>query len=71
MFPYADNPQDYWSGYFSSRAAAKKQVRDGQANLHASTQLLSRQVLRNDTSDEKIAQTLAAKDTMLDSMGVY
>ena len=19
MFPYADNPQDYWSGYFSSR----------------------------------------------------
>ena len=29
MFPYADNPQDYWSGYFSSRQAAKKQVRDG------------------------------------------
>jgi hypothetical protein len=29
MFPYSDNPQDYWSGYFSSRQAAKKQVRDG------------------------------------------
>lgn len=29
MFPYSDNPQDYWTGYFTSRQAAKKQVRDG------------------------------------------
>lgn len=36
MFPYSDNPQDYWTGYFTSRQAAKKQVRDGQTNLHAS-----------------------------------
>jgi lysosomal alpha-mannosidase len=37
MFPYADNPQDYWSGYFTSRQAGKKQVRVGQSNLHGST----------------------------------
>lgn len=24
MFPYADQPQDYWTGYFTSRADAKK-----------------------------------------------
>lgn len=24
MFPYADQQDDYWSGYFSSRANAKK-----------------------------------------------
>lgn len=29
MMPYSDNPQDYWSGYFTSRQASKKQVRDG------------------------------------------
>lgn len=29
MFPYADNPEDYWTGYFTSRPGAKKQVRDG------------------------------------------
>lgn len=29
MFPYSDNPQDYWSGYFASRQSAKKFVRDG------------------------------------------
>lgn len=29
MFPYADKPEDYWTGYFSSRAGAKWQVREG------------------------------------------
>ena len=24
MFPYADNPQDFWTGYFASRMSAKK-----------------------------------------------
>ena len=23
MFPYADNPDQYWSGYFTSRANSK------------------------------------------------
>lgn len=45
MFPYSDNPQDYWAGYFTSRQAAKKQVRDGQANIHASNYLFSLRVL--------------------------
>ena len=29
LFPYADIPEDYWSGYFSSRASSKWQVRYG------------------------------------------
>ena len=29
MFPYADKPQDYWTGYFTSRANQKSYVRDG------------------------------------------
>jgi len=45
MFPYADNPQDFWTGYFASRMSAKKQVRDAQANLHASGEILSKAVL--------------------------
>jgi hypothetical protein len=24
MFPYADLPQDYWTGYFTSRANSKR-----------------------------------------------
>jgi hypothetical protein len=29
LFPYADHPDDFWVGYFSSRAGAKWQVREG------------------------------------------
>lgn len=29
MFPYADNPLSYWTGYFTSRAADKEYVRRG------------------------------------------
>ena len=29
MFPYADFPGDFWTGYFTSRANAKGQVRQG------------------------------------------
>ena len=41
MFPYADQPEDYWSGYFTSRPNAKSQVRFGQSNLHASNKLFA------------------------------
>lgn len=39
LFPYADKPQDYWTGYFTSRAGAKKQVRDGSSYLHTASKL--------------------------------
>lgn len=29
MFPYSDNTEDFWTGYFTSRANSKKQNRDG------------------------------------------
>jgi len=29
MFPYADSENNYWTGYFTSRANSKGQVRDG------------------------------------------
>lgn len=41
MFPYADGPQVYWTGYYTSRANAKGYIRTGQANLHASSKLYS------------------------------
>lgn len=29
MFPYGDDPNDYWTGYFTSRPTAKGYVRTG------------------------------------------
>jgi len=39
MFPYADRENEFWTGYFTSRANSKAQARDGQASLHAANKL--------------------------------
>lgn len=71
MFPYADYADDYWSGYFTSRANSKKQVRDGQANIHASNKMYALRAINVNATDDEIAEVLAAKQIMLDAMGVY
>jgi lysosomal alpha-mannosidase len=70
MFPYADSPQEYWTGYFTSRANSKKQIRDGQANLHASSKLYSYQVISQNTTDAEIANITTVRDSMFDAMGI-
>ena len=45
MFPYADSPLTYWSGYFSSRANAKDYIRRASRNLHASNKLYTMAVI--------------------------
>ena len=71
MFPYADNPLDYWTGYYVSRQSAKKQVRDGQANLHASNFIYALKAIDKISNDYDIQQIMESKESMLDSMGVY
>jgi len=39
LFPYADNPHGYWTGYFTSRPALKRYVRQGSWYLNAARQL--------------------------------
>jgi hypothetical protein len=41
MFPYADNPYDIWSGYYTSRQHAKQDVRNGQQALHDFSKIYS------------------------------
>mmetsp|Transcript_30442 Transcript_30442/g.29829 ORF Transcript_30442/g.29829 Transcript_30442/m.29829 type:complete len:132 (-) Transcript_30442:773-1168(-) len=45
MFPYADQAEDFWTGYFTSRANSKRQVRVGQGNLISSGKLYSEKFL--------------------------
>lgn len=45
MFPYSDNADSYWTGYFSSRATDKEYIRRASTNFHASNQLYSEKVL--------------------------
>ena len=64
MFPYADFPNSYWTGYFTSRPNSKKQVRDGQANLHASSKLYARSMLNQSMSESDLNDILKAEHLM-------
>ena len=71
MFPYADYANQYWAGYFTSRANSKSQVRFSQANLHASNKVFSNKVIDQTTDDSEIQDIMNAKDAMFDAMGIY
>lgn len=49
--PYSDNPEDFWTGYFSSRPTKKKMTRDLSSNLHASSNLMALKVIEEGISD--------------------
>lgn len=70
MFPYSDNSNAYWTGYFSSRANDKAQVRRGSHNLHSSTQLYAMKMLNQSTSSDEIDDILEANWNLFDKMGV-
>ena len=52
MFPYADNSLSYWTGYFTSRANDKGNMRRASHTLHNSNKLFSVKALDRNTSDE-------------------
>lgn len=60
MFPYADQPNDYWTGYFTSRANSKGQIRVGQSSLHAANKVLALRVLDQNASDTDVFYALGA-----------
>jgi len=41
MFPYSDEKDDFWSGFYSSRPASKEHVKQGSASLHAANLLFA------------------------------
>ena len=70
MMPYSDNTEDFWTGYFTSRANSKKQNRDGQANMQASSRLYSLTLLNQASSDSDISDIFAAQSEQMDAQGI-
>lgn len=70
MFPYADFDNSYWTGYFTSRANAKKYIRDGSVNLHATMKLYASKMVDQSATNDTISKLLSAREMMLDTMGV-
>jgi hypothetical protein len=70
MFPYSDNPDSYWTGYFSSRPNDKEYIRKASHNFDASTQLYSEKVLDKSITDSELAEILDVRYYMLDVLGI-
>lgn len=70
MFPYADNEYSFWTGYFSSRANAKKYMRDASHTLHSSNKLFALAGIDVKTTNDQIDAMLDAKATMMDVVGI-
>jgi hypothetical protein len=71
MFPYSDEKDEFWSGFYTSRPNTKKMVKDGSAYLHATSKAFALKAIDQKTKDEEITKILEAKDGLFDSMGVY
>ena len=52
--PYANEKEDYWTGYFSSRPGAKKQVKDASSLAHAEMKMFSKQVIKEGIEDKQV-----------------
>lgn len=63
LFPYADDYDSWWTGYFSSRSSAKSFVRKGSRIFHASSQLASQAML--DPKESQTDKFLNASSEML------
>jgi len=61
MFPYADKAEDYWTGYFTSRPNAKKQVRDGQGLLHATSKYFALKAINATVHEDDLQAMLDTK----------
>jgi len=69
MFPYSDNPDAYWTGYFTSRPNDKEMTRKGSHFTHAENQLLSTG-LWTSGNEELVQEGIEAKSLLLDVMGI-
>lgn len=70
-FPYGSNDYEMWTGYFSSRPAAKKMTKDASSIINAENLLFSQRVLQEDVSEKEVADILKQKQQMFQALSTY
>lgn len=54
LFPIAKATNEIWTGYFTSKPAFKKQIKDSSSLMHAHSKLFAQKVLQRDSDNEEI-----------------
>ena len=70
MMPLAEDKNNYWSGYFTSRTQSKKLSRQTSSHLHAATKLYSESMLNSETDEARTEDILTRSDQLFDAMGI-
>jgi lysosomal alpha-mannosidase len=70
MFPYADNPLSFWTGYFTSRANDKAYIRRASHNMHAAQKLFGLQMIDQTQDQARFLDILSANAKTADALGV-
>jgi hypothetical protein len=65
-FPYSHDDEDFWTGFFTSRPGAKKQVKDASSLFEAEMKLMSLKVISEDVQKGEVEDVLRAKQSMLE-----
>ena len=66
LFPYADDPESYWTGYFTSRANDKQLIRKTSSNFHASARLYAEKMFDEVLDQENLTLIKDSTYEMLD-----
>mmetsp|Transcript_30443 Transcript_30443/g.29834 ORF Transcript_30443/g.29834 Transcript_30443/m.29834 type:complete len:157 (+) Transcript_30443:759-1229(+) len=70
LFPYADNSQAYWTGYFTSRSNLKEYIRRASRHLTASHNLYALKFIDQANDQATLDDILAASYSIFDAVGV-
>jgi len=70
FFPYASERYEYWSGFFSSRPALKKQVKSYSSLFHAQSRLFARRMINQKTTNYDINQAMMVHNGTMDVLSV-
>lgn len=68
--PYSDNPDAYWTGYFSARANDKRYARITSHVFHASSQLYATKILDKKMNIYEAKEILGAHEDMMNNIGI-
>ena len=69
-FPYAENENQYWSGFYTSRPEMKKHARETSSRFHSMLRLSSLEVLRQQQDDSLSKRVIHKQKKLLDILGV-
>lgn len=67
--PYAQHPNQFWNGFYTSRPQLKLSVRELSRSLQSSSRMIAQQVLRKDLSQKKKEDIVHQLHFLYDTLG--